>query len=109
MGALLLASRSAGARWGVDDPDQAHVPSPAKRDWRCSVARYSRLVLAAAFLYSGVSAATAQCCGDCDADGAVTISELVHAVTTALTECRPEPDPRIVLGEVALTGFAATL
>jgi len=73
------------------------------------MARYSRLVLAAVFLYGGVSTATAQCCGDCDADGAVTISELVRAVTTALTECRPEPDPRIVLSELALTGFAATL
>jgi len=52
-----------------------------------------RWVLVAVFvvLWEGSSAA-AQCCGDCDGSGLVTIDELVGAVNNALTACAP-PTP----------------
>jgi hypothetical protein len=52
---------------------------------------------------------TAQCCADCNGDGVVSIDELVGAVRLALDGCPSTPTPRIVLTDVDLSSFAATL
>jgi len=44
------------------------------------------LMLAGGFFYVGWPA-HAQCCGDCNGNGEVTINELVTAVNSALAEC----------------------
>jgi hypothetical protein len=40
-----------------------------------------------AMLAAGAARAEAQCCGDCNGDGAVTVNEIVTAVNRALTNC----------------------
>ena len=53
-----------------------------------------RLILVLASLTLTASGAAAQCCGDCNGDGEVTINELITAVTNALQGCTaPTPTP----------------
>lgn len=40
--------------------------------------------------------AGAQCCGDCNGDGQVTINELITAVNNALGQCGPQPTPTVL-------------
>ncbi len=70
--------------------------------------RIHLLVLATVLLVR-TSAAVAQCCGDCNGDGRVTIDELVHAVTLALGSCPSSAGPRIALNGVRLSTFSAAL
>lgn len=51
------------------------------------------LILIAAALLALPSAAAAQCCGDCNGDGEVTINELITAVNSALGQCVAGPTP----------------
>jgi hypothetical protein len=53
--------------------------------------------------------ATAQCCGDCNGDGEVSIDEIVGAVGSALSGCPSTLKPRILLKDVDLTTFSAAL
>jgi hypothetical protein len=55
------------------------------------------------------ASAPAQCCGDCDGSGAVTIDELVSAVDHALGTCAAALQPLISLHGVALSGTAVVL
>lgn len=69
----------------------------------------THILMLATVLLVRTSIAVAQCCGDCNGDGRVTIDELVHAVTLALGSCPSSSGPRIALNGVRLSTFAATL
>lgn len=72
------------------------------------MARWSVIVIVAG-LCTAAAGASAQCCGDCDGNGAVTIEELVGAVSHALDGCAAALHPVISLRGVRLATAAAVL
>ena len=66
-------------------------------------------LLLAAALCTAAHPAAAQCCGDCDGNGIVSIDELVQAVSISLSGCPSPPTPGIVLSNVRLSTFSAAL
>jgi hypothetical protein len=55
----------------------------------------------------GPAAGTAQCCGDCDSDGQVTVNELITAVNHALGDCPAEAATPTVTPTPSTTNTAA--
>jgi hypothetical protein len=68
-----------------------------------------QILMLATVLFVRTSTTLAQCCGDCNGDGRVTIGELVHAVTLALGTCPSTAGPQITLTGVRLSTFSASL
>jgi hypothetical protein len=66
-------------------------------------------VLIALAMSAGAPAARAQCCGDCDGDGAITIDELVGTVGRALAGCSAASQPMLVTRGVSFPYLAGTL
>lgn len=67
------------------------------------------VTLIVAGLCAATPSASAQCCGDCDGNGVVTIEELVGAVNYALDGCASALQPVISLRGVTLSTTAAVL
>src|SRR5271169_5182301 len=59
----------------------------------------AQLILVAVLVCAMAGSARAQCCGDCNGDGMVTINELITAVNNALSGCG---------GPTPTTGLTAT-
>lgn len=69
------------------------MPPPREKDSKMTTVRFLRALMFLPLSILAAAAAAAQCCGDCDRNGQVTVDELIQSVNNALDNCFQVPTP----------------